>query len=86
MISITTTDTVFHRPSRETWLVACVIGDRLMWCGWPEGQAKLSDCLLVTKATHAERLNLLQRMADMNVDDERARYARDHLTAAGFWP
>ena len=86
MISISTGDTVFHKPSRETWLVACVIGDRLMWCGWPEGQGKLSDCLLVTKATHTERLDLLQQMANMSGNDERSRFARDYLTAVGMCP
>lgn len=86
MVTIDTGDTVFHRPSRETWLVACVIGDRLMWCGWPEGQGALADCLLVEKATHAERLDLLHRMAETTGQDARGQFARDKLTAAGFWP
>jgi hypothetical protein len=63
MIQIDTGDTVFHRPTREEWLVACVQGDHLSWCGWPEGMARLADCLLVDKATHAEREKLLRDMA-----------------------
>ncbi len=80
MIQIDTGDTVFHRPTREEWLVACVQGDHLSWCGWPEGMARLADCLLVDKATHAEREKLLRDMAAR--DDEsghRVRYAQHRL-------
>jgi len=47
-------DTVFHRPTGETWLVAYVDGERLAWAGWPEGYAHVGDCLLVEKASDAE--------------------------------
>ena len=81
MISIDTADSVFHRPTREWWSVACVQGERLSWCGWPEGSAKLSDCLLVDKATPAERRKLLEDLANMRSgDDHRARYARSVLS------
>lgn len=62
MITIDTGDSVFHRPSRETWLVKRVRGDRLEWCGWPPGTAALSDCLLVRKATPDERAKLLKEI------------------------
>lgn len=79
MISIDTGDSVFHRPTREWWSVACVQGDELSWCGWPEGSAKLKDCLLVTKATAEERLTLLRQLAEMRGDngqgDHRQRFA-----------
>ena len=59
MITIDTGDSVFHRPTRETWLVACVQGDLLSWCGFPEGRAMLEDCLLVEKAEPSARRALL---------------------------
>lgn len=77
MIPIDTGDTVFHRPTRETWLVAHVARDRLFWCGWPEGCAALSDCLLVNKASAEERRLLLEEMR--NSDGIRGRMAREKL-------
>jgi len=54
MINIEEDDSVFHRPSRETWKVKRVNYDvyppQLYWYGYPPGCAKLSDCLLVRKA------------------------------------
>lgn len=80
MSDIDTGDTVYHKPSRETWRVACVRGDRLSWCGWPEGQANLADCELVQKAAPGEKEKLLQTLADMNnQDDHRCRFARYEL-------
>lgn len=58
MIHIDTGDTVFHRPSREKWLVRRVDGDRLYWFGWPPGSAALADCLLVEKAVASELADL----------------------------
>lgn len=49
--TIDTGDTVLHGPTGERWVVACVQGDRLSWCGWPEGTANLADCVLVEKAS-----------------------------------
>lgn len=59
MSDIDTADHVFHEPTGETWVVACVQGDKLSWCGWPEGMAELSDCRLIKKATPEERQKLL---------------------------
>lgn len=84
MSDIDTADTVYHRPSRETWRVACVQGNRLSWCGWPEGSADVADCDLVQKAPPGEKEKLLQTMADMgNQDDHRCRYARHALGKSG---
>lgn len=77
-LGIDTGDTVFHRPSRETWLVAFVRDDRLAWCGWPEGWANVGDCMLVDKASDAERSALLREMA-MRGNDMRQRYAQWRL-------
>jgi hypothetical protein len=77
---IDTADAVFHTPTGETWLVAYVKGDRLAWCGWPEGEAALSDCTLTRKANDAERDALLRQMARSN--SRRGEYARQRLAAA----
>ena len=74
---IDTADSVFHRPSREWWLVAYVSGNKLSACGWPETIADVTDCLLVTKATPAERLDLLVEMSKST--GNRASYARAAL-------
>lgn len=74
---IDTGDHVHHDPTGEDWVVAYVRGDRLAWCGWPEGEAALSDCTLLTKATPEHRDNLLRQMAEGN--GTRARYAQARL-------
>jgi hypothetical protein len=79
---IDTGDVVRHGPSGETWAVACVRGDRISWCGWPEGTAALSDCVLVEKATPEAREKLLRKLATMTGDDHRGRYARRILGVA----
>jgi hypothetical protein len=75
---IDTADHVYHAPSGETWVVAYVEGDRLAWCGWPEGEAALSDCELVEKATPEQRQKLLWQMADGR-NDRRSRYAKQRI-------
>lgn len=80
MIQIDTGDAVFHKPTREMWQVAYVQGDRLAWCGWPDGTARVRDCLLVEKATAPERHELLVEMARGR--GHRAEYARRALDAA----
>jgi hypothetical protein len=80
MSAIDTGDTVRHKPTGEKWLVACVEGERLSWCGWPEGTANVSDCELIQKAPPVEKESLLRRLADMrNGNDHRCRYARHAL-------
>jgi hypothetical protein len=72
---IDTGDYVHHGPSNEDWVVACVDGEYMHWCGWPEGEAKLSDCTLISKATPEERQKLLEQIASMNTDCHRKRHA-----------
>lgn len=76
MSGIDTGDVVFHAPSGETWTVAFVEGDRLAWCGWPEGLALLSDCTLVEKASAEQRQSILRSMAGIPTNDSRQRYAQ----------
>lgn len=80
---IETGDTVFHGPTGETWTVAYVQGDRLAWCGWPEGEARLSDCKLTKKGTPEYREKLLNDLANMPDEDARRRYARHVLGRSG---
>jgi hypothetical protein len=68
---IDTADVVLHEPSGEKWLVAYVRGERLAWCGWPEGEAKLSDCALVEKAPPEAREKLLHELASISGSDSR---------------
>lgn len=72
-------DHVLHSPSGERWIVAYVRGDRLAWCGWPQGEAELADCTLVKKATPSERRALLLEIAGGRSDDERVSFARHRL-------
>lgn len=76
---IDTGDHVRHGPTGEDWIVACVIGDKLSWCGWPEGMADLADCTLTCKATDEERDKLLHDLARINSADHRCRYAQRRL-------
>ena len=70
-------DHVHHRPTDETWVVAYVEGDRLGWCGWPEGEAKLSDCELVKECSDEEHVDLLEKLA--NAGGSRASHAQAEL-------
>lgn len=44
-------DSVFHKPTGETWYVLGVSRDRLCVAGWPPTIADIADCDLVTKGT-----------------------------------
>ena len=84
---IDTADHVYHAPSGECWVVAYVRGDKLAWCGWPQGEADLADCTLTKKATPAERDKILHQMAGaMCGSDMRAAYARERLAACHKLP
>ena len=76
---IDTGDIVHHHPSGEDWMVAYVKGHRVAWCGWPNGEAELKDCVLVHKCDPATRDSLLRDMAKIDGNDSRAAYARDRL-------
>ena len=78
---IDTGDVVYHAPSKERWTVACVDGDRLSWCGWPDGEAALDDCTLVKKATQEERLGVLNALASMSSSCHRKNHAQATLDA-----
>lgn len=57
-------DTVYHMPSKETWVLAADEEDgRVICCGWPETIAKASDCELREAATDTYRIKMLQDVA-----------------------
>jgi hypothetical protein len=77
-----TGDVVLHKPSGEHWVVAYVDGDKLSWCGWPEGLARVTDFELVRAAQPDARLKLLHQMASMSGSDSRKTYAQARLAQA----
>lgn len=81
--AIDTGDEVLHRPTGEHWVVAYVRGDRIAWCGWPEGEAALADCELVTKANEGYRRQLLEQLAKAD-GDARGRYAKARLARSSM--
>ncbi len=75
-------DTVLHRPSGETWTVACVRDNRLSWYGWPEGMAELADCELVEACSDAEHEASLRQWAErVGGKDHRVRECQRQLAA-----
>jgi hypothetical protein len=59
-------DSVHHNPSNENWIVARIDynSNELMWMGWPCGYAKISDCILIKKATKEKRITYIKEMAN----------------------
>ncbi len=73
-------DRVRHRPSGETWSLACDEEDRRVYpSGYPETRAEASDCDLATAATHAQRVAMLREVADSRGDGYRSAIARRQL-------
>lgn len=70
-------DIVHHEPTGEDWVVAYVDGEHLAWCGWPAGEAKLSDCWLKKSTTDEVHIGLLKQLAKS--DGKRARMAQREL-------
>lgn len=56
-------DLILHRPSGETLMVAYVDGQNLAWCGWPAGEANLSDCEIKKPCTDEEHMKMLLTLA-----------------------
>lgn len=76
-----TGDTVLHKPTGETWLVACAHEDRdeLYWMGWPPGCARLSDCELMRACSDEEYRGYLQAIAEIRGSDHRGGCAKRTL-------
>lgn len=72
-------DIVKHRPSGETWVLACDEDDRawVLPAGWPESLAVSVECDLLTAATDVERSDMLREVAKGT--GYRASVARNQL-------
>jgi hypothetical protein len=82
MNKIDTGDIVKHLPTDELWTVACVIDDKLSWCGYPEGTANLNDCVLVDSCPEDEKQEILEMLTDIKGHDHRKEYAINRLKRA----
>ena len=77
-----TGDSVYHRPSGETWVVAYAdpSSKELAPCGWPITFATIGDCEIVRRATDAEHLKLVHEIWNWEGErgglDPRARLVR----------
>lgn len=71
-----TGDRVFHRPTGETWIVAFAEGNKIAWCGWPDGRADVTDCDLVYTATEEEHRQLVRELARLRGDSRGAAVLR----------
>lgn len=77
-----TGDTVRHIPTGELWTIAWADETEIMWCGWPEGWAKRSDCVLVESCTDEEHWKLVKEIAATRPDPgEGFSYRQRHCFA-----
>lgn len=74
-------DHVYHRPSRETWLVAYDDGEELAWAGWPDGRARTRDCILIYRATPQEHREAVRRWQESSHRDARCDSRRGRVLA-----
>lgn len=56
-------DTVFHRPSGETWVVAWADAREVLPAGWPETIASASECDLVRSCSDDEYWAMVEAVA-----------------------
>ena len=70
-------DVIIHKPSGDTWTLACDEENRAVVCvGWPESFAAVDDCELVERATDEARAVMLGSVAGSCVDQYRGRLAK----------
>lgn len=63
-----TGDTVRHIPSGQTWTVAWADEHDVMPCGWPEGYARPSDCVVIETCSDEEHWKLVREIAKARPD------------------
>ena len=76
---IRTGDTVFHRPSKETWVVAYATDKHVCPCGWPETLADIGDCELLRSCSDEHNEDMLRILATKRDGDTRQACARAEL-------
>lgn len=59
-------DTVTHKPSGESWLVAYAdyVSGYLAWFGYPDGEARIEDCELVKSCSDEEHAKEVSEWLD----------------------
>ena len=72
-------DIVFHRPSREEWILAFADNGMVSPCGWPPTTVAESECLPVTDASDDEHIAMLRTWAAKSGDDHRIAVCRRRL-------
>lgn len=70
---IRTGDAVYHRPSREEWVVAWAdyTTGYMSACGWPESEASISDCVVLSRATDEQCEKLISELETSGRRDAR---------------
>lgn len=76
-------DSVLHKPTGETWVVAAMSpdGTELVCCGWPESIAKVADCELKGRATDDDHYRILSNVAAVCHDQLRGSWAKQNKDA-----
>ena len=64
-------DTVKHKPTGETWVVARVTDTSVYPAGWPPCCAELKDCELVEKATQKQQYTMIEACKKLPQSDSR---------------
>lgn len=73
-------DVVFHRPTREFWVLACDEAYGYVYpAGYPESRGRAEDCRLSEAADDAQRIETLRQTSSSS--GVRATYARAALAA-----
>ncbi len=74
-------DHVFHKPTGETWVLACdQEGNNVICAGWPESLARASDCEIRHTADDTERLDMLTKVSTSG--QTRGAWAKRQLDAS----
>lgn len=73
---IRTSDSVYHLPSKEAWTVAWADKEELIPCGWPEGFARVKDCIVFEIASDEDYWKLVNEIANSTSDTFSYKKAR----------
>lgn len=78
-MSFDTADRIRHRHSGEEFTVACSHDGYIYTCGTPSRTFHEDYCELVKKASHDDKMDLLQKMASVQSRQHRPVCARERL-------
>lgn len=69
-------DIVRHIPTGEKWVVAWAEGENMAWTGWPDGIAKVVDCILLKACSDEEHRRCVISWSVVEDDPRSARVMR----------